>query len=115
MSFTERQAIEKSVKMWQWLHDHPTKGKNEYLKITKGKFRCHCCVYYVDCGTYNKPCPLSGNYICDYEDDPEQCGAFYKWDAAVTKGNSKTSKKYSGIILSLLKAKERQLNGKKKC
>lgn len=105
---TEQQAIASSIKMWQWLHDHPKKDKLDYFELTGGKFNCHCCIYYHDgCTRGKKKCPLY-DYHCDFPD-----GAYYKWMGAASKKNGKTSKKYSGIILELLKKRERELNLKK--
>lgn len=99
---TEIEAIESSIKLWEWLLDHPRQGKEDspyWDDIQDMAGNCPCCEYYYDLGCGG--CP--GNYA-----KPCFAGWYWFW-----KGYSlEWTRRYAADqILDMLRERQKQLEG----
>lgn len=83
---TEKEAIEKSIKMWTWLADNYPANKDNYPGyVSEGIINCSCscpcCEYYVGC----KTCPLEARV----KNGHLECVLWDIWNNSLTKSIQK--------------------------
>lgn len=82
-------AVKKTIKMWEWLRDNPSKGKHDYFIKHNLSRRftlvdCYLCFYWIDRikGTGCHGCPLStkNHPTCGKIHSP-----FLRWGCTIQK------------------------------
>ena len=104
MKLTERQAIEKSIELWEWLAE-TGEDKDDWLgwKRNGGKYSghisgdCFLCEYTKRLSCTECPYNLHYKYVCQWDNTP-----YANWEGSY--GNIGQRKRYAQQFLIQLKA-----------
>ncbi|MCK5018382.1 MAG: hypothetical protein KAS32_15090 [Candidatus Peribacteraceae bacterium] len=88
-------AVKKTVKMWEWFVNNPTKDKTDYFREHKIRGRrpiceCYLCsMWYYKCYGHTSGCPLDApGLVCNVASD----NPFEEWERYQEYGDQKDAK-----------------------
>lgn len=98
MQLTEKEALEKSRKMWQWLADNPSKHKSDYFKShgIKRKPLLHC--YFCERCLVNCNCCLGKKLWGEKQHCFDNGNIYTKWKHNADRNKHDNAKKYAQQI-----------------